>query len=148
MALTASRVLPRKGSSAIPMRITLGAKANAKGFKGGLVATDNTGFAISGAALQATGLKIWGVATKDWDATGLANGVLSIDVERGIWPFVNSGGDAVVQGDVGSQVFADDDQTVRHSNNGSTRSAAGVFIGFDEQGLPLVQVGNFSQTGV
>lgn len=149
-ALTASRVLSRKGTSdtGVPMRITLSLKAGTKVFKGGLVATDATGYAVSGAGLQATGLKIWGVAIKDVDNTLGASGALAVDVDRGIWVFVNLGADPVVQGDVGSPVYADDDQTVRHTSATGTRSAAGVFVGFDENGLPLVQVGNFSQTGV
>jgi hypothetical protein len=147
-ALIASRVLPRKGTSptATPPRITLLVKANGKGFKGGLVATDNTGYAISGSSLQAGSLKVWGIATKDFDNTGGANGAITIDVERGVFPFAQKGGDAVVQGDLGSQVYAEDDQTVCHTS--TSRSSAGIFYGFDENGFPLVQVGNFSQTGV
>lgn len=149
-SLTASRVIPRKGAAAtgVPQRVTLLMKANAIVFKGGLVATDATGFVVSGSAIGATGLKIWGIATKDVNNTGGANGALSVDVERGIWPFANLGGDPVAQADVGNTVFADDDQTIRKTSNTSTRSNAGVFVGFDENNLPLVQVGNFSQTGV
>jgi hypothetical protein len=149
-SLTASRSVSRKGAemTATPPVITLQMKANAIVFKGGLVATDSTGYVISGANIGATGLKIWGIATKDVNNTGGSNGALSVDVVRGIYPFANLGGDPVVQADVGSTVYADDDQTVRHSSNTSTRSNAGLFIGFDENGLPLVQVGNFSQTGV
>lgn len=148
--LTASRVVSRKGTTdtIVPMRVTLLVKANAIGFRGGLVATDATGFAVSGSAIQATGLKIWGIATKDFNNTGGANGAISIDVEGGIYPFANHGADLVVQATMGSTVFAEDDQTVRLTSATSTRSNAGVFIGFDENGLPLVRVGNFSQTGV
>lgn len=149
-SLTASRVVSRKGaeSTAVIPTVTLSMKANAIVFKGGLVATDATGFVISGTGVGATGLKIWGIATKDVNNTGGANGALTVDVLRGVFPFNNLGGDLVVQGDVGSSVFADDDNTVRHTSNTSTRSNAGVFLGFDESGLCLVQVGNFSQTGV
>lgn len=149
-ALTTSRVIDRRGaaSTATPPTVNVLAKAAAKGFKGGLVAVDATGFGISGASLQATGLKIIGIAEADWDNTAGANGAITIVCRRGVFPFANLGGDLVVQGDFMAQVFADDDQTVRHSSNTNTRSAAGVFMGFDENGLPLVQVGNFSQTGV
>lgn len=149
-ALTADRVIPRKGTSptATPPRITIALKAGTKVYKGGLVATDATGYGVTGAALQATGLKVWGIATKQVDNTSGSNGALSVDVERGIFPFVNLGGDPLVQATMGSTVFADDDQTVRLTSNTGTRSNAGVFVGFDENGLPLVQVGNLSQTGV
>jgi hypothetical protein len=134
--------------TAVPPVITLSMKANAIVFKGGLVATDNTGFVVSGTAIGATGLKIWGIATKDVNNTGGANGALTVDVVRGVYPFANLGGDPVAQADVGNTCFADDDQTIRKTSNTSTRSNAGVLIGFDENGSPLVQVGNFSQTGV
>lgn len=149
-SLTASRSVSRKGAemTAVPPVITLLMKAAAKVFKGGLVATDNTGFVISGSAIGATGLKVWGIATKDVDNTSGANGALSVDVVRGIYPFANLGADPLVQADVGATCFVDDDQTVRKTSNTSTRSNAGVFLGFDENSLPLVQVGNFSQTGV
>lgn len=148
--LTASRVVSRKGTTdtIVPMRVTLLAKAAAKGFKGGLVATDATGYAVSGAAISATGLKVWGIALKDWDNTGGANAAISVDVEGGIYPFANLGGDPIVQATMGVTVFVEDDQTVRLTSNTSTRSNAGTFLGFDENGLPLVRVGNFSQTGV
>jgi hypothetical protein len=149
-SLAASRVLGRKGTAptAVPPRITLLMKANAIVFKGGLVATDATGYVISGASIGATALKIWGIATKDVNNTGGANGALNVDVERGIFPFANLGGDPVAQADAGNAVYADDDQTIRKTSNTSTRSVAGWFVGFDENNVPLVQVGNFSQTGV
>jgi hypothetical protein len=149
-SLTASRSVSRKGAeaTATPPVVTLLLKANSIVFKGGLVATDNTGYVISGSAIGATGLKIWGIASKDVNNTGGANGALTVDVVKGVYPFANLGGDPVAQADVGNTVFADDDQTIRKTSNTSTRSNAGQFIGFDENGLALVQVGNFSQTGV
>ena len=150
-SLTASRSVSRKGaeSTAVPPVITLSMKANAIVFKGGLVATDNTGYVVSGTAIGATGLKVWGIANKDVNNTGGSNGALTVDVTRGIYPFNNLGGDPVAQADVGNTCYVDDDQTIRKTSNTSTRSNAGIFLGFDESGtMALVQVGNFSQTGV
>lgn len=148
--LTAERSISRKGaeSTGTPPIVTLLVKANAIGFKGGLVATDATGYAVSGAGIQATGLKVWGIATKSFNNTGGANGAISVDVMLGVFPFANAGGDAVAQADVGAGVFADDDQTIRKTSGTSTRSACGTFLGFDENSNALVRVGNFSQTGV
>lgn len=148
--LTAERVVPRKGagSTAVIPLITVLVKANAIGFKGGLVGVDATGFAVSGALLSATAIKIIGIATKSFNNTGGASGAIAVDVMRGTFPFANLGGDPIVQATMMAGVFCEDDQTVRLTSNTSTRSPAGVFIGFDENGLPLVQVGNFSQTGV
>jgi hypothetical protein len=148
--LTAERSINRKGAEStatIPL-VTLLLKAATKIYKGGLVATDATGYAVSGAGIQATGLKVWGIALKSVDNTAGASGALTVDVIRGTFPFANLGGDLVVQATMGSTVFCEDDQTVRLTSNASTRSNLGVFMGFDEAGLPLVQVGNFSQTGV
>lgn len=147
--LTAERSISRKGpeSTGTPPIVTLLVKASAVGFKGGLVATDATGYAVSGTGIQATGLKVWGIATKSFNNTG-SSGAISVDVQLGVFPFVNSGTDPVAQADVGATVFADDDQTIRKTSGTSTRSNAGTFLGFDENSMALVRVGNFSQTGV
>jgi hypothetical protein len=150
--LTAERSISRKGaeSTACPPTVTRELKAGAKVFKGALVATDATGYAVSGASIQATGLKIWGIATKTVDNTAGANGALSVDVLLGVFPFQNGGAaaDPVAQADVGAAVFADDDQSIRKTSGTSTRSNVGTFIGFDESSQALVRVGNCSQTAV
>jgi hypothetical protein len=150
-ALIAERSVSRKGaeSTGVVPVITVGVKTNIKIYKGSFVAIDATGYAIAGAGIAATGLKVVGIATKTVDATGISSGVLTLDVQRGVFPFTNLGGDPLAQADFGNTCFVDDDQTVRKTSNTSTRSNAGIFLGFDESGtLALVQVGNFSQTGV
>lgn len=150
--LTAERSISRKGpeSTGTPPIVTIMLKANAKCFKGGLIATDATGYGVSGSSIQATGLKIWGIATKTVDNTGGANGAMSVDVQLGVFPFQNGGAaaDPVAQADMGATVFADDDQSIRKTSGTSTRSNAGTFLGFDENNNALVRVGNFSQTAV
>jgi hypothetical protein len=150
--LTAERSVSRKGpeSTGTPPIVTRELKAGAKVFKGALVATDATGYAVSGASIQATGLKVWGIATKTVDNTAGSNGALTVDVMFGVFPFQNGGAaaDPVAQADVGAGVFADDDQSIRKTSGTSTRSACGTFLGFDENSNALVRVGNFSQTGV
>ncbi len=150
--LTAERSISRKGaeSTGTPPLVTREVKGGQKIYKGALVATDATGYAVSGASIQATGLKIWGIATKTVDNTSGANGALTVDVQLGVFPFQNGGAaaDPVAQADVGATVFADDDQSIRKTSGTSTRSNAGTFMGFDENSFALVRVGNFSQTGV
>lgn len=150
-ALTAERSVLRNGSemAATPPVISLKVKTGIKIYKGSLVATDSTGYAIAGAGIAATGLKIWGIAEATVDNTSGASGALSVNVRRGIFPFANLGTDALAQTDIGATCYADDDQTVRKTSATSTRSNAGVFVGFADDGVSaLVQVGNFSQTGV
>ena len=147
-ALTAERSVSRKGaeSTATPPLITVGVKTNFKIYKGALVVIDtSTGWAVPGKNDAATYITI-GVATKTVDATGISSGVLTVDCMRGIFPFVNKGGDLVVQADMGKKVYIEDDQTVAHT--AGSLSVAGVFMGFDENSQPLVQVGNLSSTGV
>lgn len=147
-ALTTDRVVSRKGaapSTATPGLITLLVKTGVTIFKGALVCIDNT----TGYAVPATGvatLIAMGVATKQVVAGAAASGTFSVDVQRGIFPFNNAGGDLVVQADMGKKVYMTDDNTVNHT--AGSLSVAGVFMGFDENSLPLVQVGNLSQTGV
>jgi hypothetical protein len=148
--LTAERDVPRKGpeSTGTPPLTTILLKAGVKVWKGALVGTDATGYGVTGAALQATGIKIWGIAQATVDNTSGGSGATSVDVFSGVFPFANLGGDPIVQATMGAGVFADDDQTARLTNGGGTRSAMGIFVGFDENSLALVRVGNFSQTGV
>lgn len=135
--------------TAVPPVTPLKIKAAAKIFKGSLVATDATGFAIAGAGLSATGLKIWGIAENSLDNTTGASGALTVNVRHGIFPFNNLGGDPVAQADIGAGVFADDDNTIRKTSGAASRSPVGVFMGFADDGVSaLVRVGNFSQTGV
>lgn len=150
-ALSAERVVSRRGATgAAAGRLRyLGVKTGIKIWKGSLVATDATGYAIAGAGIAATGLKVWGVAQATVDNTSGASGAVTVPVIQGAeWPFANLGGDPLAQADIGNTCYVDDDQTVRKTSNTSTRSNAGTFVGFDEQGLPVVLVGNFSQTGV
>lgn len=147
-ALSAERSVSRKGdgdSATIPV-ITLGVKTATTIYKGALVCIDNTtGYAVPGAV--ATTLIAVGVATKTVVNAG-ASGSVTVDVMRGVFPFANHGADLIVQADCGKTVFIVDDQTVAKTNGTATRSNAGVFWGFDEAGLPLVEVGIRSATGV
>jgi hypothetical protein len=144
-ALTAERSVSRKGaeSTATVPTVTVLVKASTTIFKGALVCIDATGFAIPAATTPATLITI-GVATKT--VVAAASGSFPLDVTRGLYPFNNNGGDLVVQADMGKKVYILDDNTVMHT--AGTSPVAGVFLGFDENNQPLVQVGNLSSTGV
>lgn len=148
-ALTAERDISRKGaeSTAMVPLITLGVKTGVTIFKGALVCLDNTtGFAVPGST--ATTLIAVGVATKTVVAGAAASGTFTVDVQRGLYPFTNLGGDPLVQADCGKTCFVTDDQTVSKTNGGATKSNAGVFWGFDENSMALVELGIRSATGV
>ena len=100
--------------------------AAARIFAGSIVCISTaTNFATRGAV--ATTLKAVGVADVQVDNTAGANGALAVPVRRDGWfPFANSAaGDLIVLGDVGSDCFIVDDQTVAKTNGGATRSVAG-----------------------
>jgi len=69
--------------------------------------------------------------------------VVNVEVQRGTFPRTNSGGDPILAATPhGTQVFAEDDQTVALTDGGGTRSPLGTFYGFDEDsGKPLVEIG-------
>jgi hypothetical protein len=76
--LTASRNTLQMGSDGT-FKISVPLKANAKVFKGGMVAIDNaTGYGV--VPTVATTLISVGVALADADNTGGSNGALSVDV--------------------------------------------------------------------
>jgi hypothetical protein len=147
-ALTAERSVSRKGaeSTGVPPVTNVLIKTGVTIFKGALVVIDSvTGYAVPGDASAATYI-VMGIATKTIASGAAASGTFNMDVVRGIFPFNNKGGDLVVQADMGKKVYIQDDNTVAHT--AGALSVAGVFMGFDENSLPLVQVGNLSSTGV
>lgn len=113
-------------------------KANAKVFKGCLVAVDATGYGVTGAT--ATGLTVVGIATADVDNTGGASGALSVDCLNCEAYLNNDGGDLVDQTKDALQIFMTDDNTVCKTNGGATKSASGTMTGFDSGGV-WVRVG-------
>lgn len=64
------------------------------------------------------------------------NGDKLVVVRPGIYAWKNSSGaDAVTQADVGSTCYVVDDETVAKTDGGGTRSAAGVVIAVDQDGV-------------
>ena len=148
-ALTAERNISRKGaaSTGVPMLTPWLMAASTTIYKGAIVGLNASGLAVSGATIAATAIKLVGICQKT--ITSAASGSYYVECQQGDFLFNNHGADLVVQADAGAVVYAEDDNTVRKTSGGSTRSALGTFRGFDPtSGLPIVRVGNFSQTGV
>lgn len=111
----------------------LGMAAAAKIYEGSIVVTDAAGNAKS--ALTATTVTAVGVAVQFVDNTSGGAGAATINVKPGVFKFVNLGADLVVAADLGLNCYLVDDQTVAHSNGGSTRSVAGKVIQIDTDGV-------------
>lgn len=129
MALTQDRNTQMKDGELIPVPVAAAAKI----FAGGIVAANATGFAVKGAT--ATTLTYIGRAEEMVDNTSGADGAVSILVRRGkAFKFKNDA-DAVVQADLGKVCYIVDDETVAKTNGTGTRSAAGIVVGVDADGI-------------
>lgn len=126
-ALTKERETRRLSISAFPGAdpIPFKQKGSTKVFKGALVAL-NAGFAAPGTA--ATSLVAVGVASETSDNSSGSDGAVSVLVEEGIFEFNNHGTNTVVQANVGSDCFIEDDNTVGNVSTGKSR--AGKVVGF------------------
>lgn len=140
MAVTATRDTPRQGNEALANVVAYKQAAAAKILGGTLVVINATGYA-EGATAAASKLAV-GVAIKDSDNTAGADGAKKVEVRRGQFPFDNKAGDLVVQADVGSLCYIEDNCTVRHTASGS--SAAGKVIGINDDGQVVVDVNSIA----
>lgn len=123
-ALTASRNTLQMGSDGT-FKISIPLKANAKVFKGGMVAIDNTtGYGVQPSV--ATTLISAGVALADADNTGGSNGAISVDVICEAAFLYDCSGQA--QTALGRLLYFVDDHTVTVTSTGA--SVAGVCVGF------------------
>jgi len=130
MALTADRNTPKKDGELISVPVA----ANAKCFAGGLAVADANGYAAPGST--ALNLTYLGRFEEQVDNTGGANGDKSVLVSRGkAFKFGNSGADPVTQASLGKVCYIVDDETVAATDGVGTRSAAGVVIALDTNGV-------------
>ena len=65
----------------------------------------------------------------------LAGHLLGARIDHGIFRWLNEGGDAVTIADRYNQCFIVDDQTVARTDGTSSRSAAGIVIDVDADGV-------------
>lgn len=107
--------------------------ADAVIYVGAMVAINATGFLEP--ASTSTTIIVAGRAVEQVDNTGGDDGAVSCKFERGIFLMKNSAdADELTLADLGSAVFAVDDQTVAKTDGGGTRSAAGTLYWFDDDG--------------
>lgn len=128
-ALVADRNTQMKDGKLIAVPVATAKKI----FAGSLVAANATGYATPGAV--ATTLTYLGRAEETVDNPG-ADGAKTVLVRRGeAFKFANHGADAVTQASLGKVCYIVDDQTVALTNGTGTRSAAGIVIGVDADGV-------------
>lgn len=129
MALATDRNTPMKDAELVVLPM-----AAVKIFAGALVAADASGFVTKGAT--ATTLTYLGRAEESKDNSAGAAGAQTITVRRGkAFKWKNSGADAVTQASLGKVCYIVDDETVAGTNGTNTRSAAGVVVGLDSDGV-------------
>lgn len=128
--LNKDRNTPFKDAEVIAVPVAASAVIHA----GAIVVANATGFAAKGTT--ATGLTYLGRADAAADNTGGADGATSVLVRRDkafLWN--NSGTDAVTQASLGKPCYIEDDETVAATDGTGTRSAAGIVVGIDTNGV-------------
>lgn len=128
-ALSADRNTPRRDGDSI----VIGVAAAKKIYAGALVALDANGYATPGAT--ATTLLGLGRAEAQVDNTSGSDGDLTVEIDRGVYRFLNDGSDTVADSDIGSDCYIVDDQTVASNDGSSTRSVAGKVFDVDASGV-------------
>jgi hypothetical protein len=107
-------------------------------FAGSLVCLDASGNAVPGAT--ATTLIARGRAEEQVDNASGSAGDKTVNVRPGVFRFANHGGDAIDRADIGGTAWIVDDKTVAATDGSSSRSAAGVIVDLDADGV-WVRVG-------
>lgn len=107
--------------------------AAVKIFKGSLVVLDASGNAKPG--VTALSLTPVGRAEQTQDNTAGGAGALTINVQPGVFKFVNLGTDLIAQANVGTNCFVTDDQTVSATSATNTKSVAGRVVQVDTDGV-------------
>ncbi len=103
-------------------------------FGGAIVMLNATGYAVQGAT--ATGQVCAGRAEEYVDNTNGGDGGKSVAVKRGVFKYKNSAsGDLITIAEIGDTCYIVDDETVAKTNGTNTRSAAGVIVGVDSDGV-------------
>lgn len=130
MSLTSDRNTPMKDSDLIGVPIA----ANVKIYGGSLVAANASGLATPGAVSPA--LTFLGRAEDSVDNTGGSASAKTVMVRRNkSFKFGNYASDAVTQADMGKPCFIYDDGQVAKTSGNGARSAAGIVLGVDSDGV-------------
>jgi hypothetical protein len=118
----------------VPLKV----KAGAVIYKGAVVATDATGFAVP--AGDVAGHRVVGVARDTVNNVGQADGAQLVNADKGVFLLNNNGANPVVQATVGGTCLVVDDNTVRASG-GTNAVVAGVVDFIDPNGQVGVFIG-------
>ncbi len=130
MALTQDRNTPMMDGELIVLPVA----ANAVIYAGALVVANAAGYVAPGST--ATTLTYLGRAEDAVVNTGGADGAKTVRVRRKkAFKYRNSGTDPVTQAGLGKVCYIVDDETVAATNGTSTRSAAGIVIALDSDGV-------------
>jgi hypothetical protein len=119
--------------SAHSMEQERGQAASTTVYQGSLVVIDADGYIAP--ATTATGLIGAGVATRESDNSGGADGDLNVRFRSGVFKFVKDGTAIPVQADVGNLAYAVDDNTIANTDGTGTRSAVGTIQQVDTDGV-------------
>ncbi len=105
-------------------------------YPGALVAVNASGLLVPGStATTLTAVGVFGEQPFLVPATSyLSAAATEFQVQVGTFKFSNSGGDPVVQADLGKACYIVDDETVCHTGTG--KSLAGVVVGIDDSEKP------------
>jgi len=129
-ALTADRNTQMKDPTLFAFKVAAAAKI----YAGALVVANASGYAAGGST--AATLTYLGRADESVDNTSGSNGDQLIRVRRGqAFKWANHGADAVTQAEIGKTCYIVDDQTVAKTSNSSARSAAGIVLAVDADGV-------------
>ena len=130
MPLTSDRNTNMKDGEQVPVPVAAGAKC----FAGGLAVANATGFAAPGST--ALNLTYLGRFDEFVDNTSGVDGEKVVRVRRKrAFKWKNSGTGPVSQASLGKVCYVQDDETVAATNGTGTRSAAGIVVGIDSDGV-------------
>lgn len=130
MALVADRNTPYHDGQVISAPMAAGAVC----FAGGIACANATGFATNG--VVATTLTYLGRFEETLDNTVGADGAQKIMIRRkAAFKWKNAAADPVTQARLGKLCYIVDDESVAASNGTNTRSAAGIVVGIEADGI-------------
>lgn len=144
MALSGPRFTPRLANHAHNDSIDYTAAASTTFYPGGIVVLNAAGYLAKGTAVAGlTAVGVLGEQPHLVPATSYVSassaGVTRLVVQKGIFKFNNSSGDALEQADIGGPCYIEDDETACQTS--TDKSLLGTFVKFDDDGGVWVDVG-------
>jgi len=128
MALAADHNTPQQQANVL----VIGVGAGVRIFAGAQVVLSATGFAIPGKT--ATGLTYAGRAEESVDNAAGIDGAKTVEISRGnAFKWNNDG--SVTKAHLLKRAYVVDDATVSATDGGGTRSASGLIVGIDSDGV-------------